>query len=115
LKAKFISQAGQAERWQQIEMKEQKPIICYEGDLDEACLVGTRDELKAFANQILESLSEDGKSVEYDDIKAKYISGNLTEFMTEIVLEGIVILENTNHKQGLVNYIRQLNEDSSKD
>jgi hypothetical protein len=96
-------------------MTEQKPIICYEGDLDEACLVGTRNELKAFANQILESLSKEGNSVEYDDIKAKYISGNLTEFVTEIVLEGIVILENPNHKQGIINYINQLNEDPSND
>jgi hypothetical protein len=90
-------------------MKKHNPAICYEGGLDEACLVGTKEELTAFAKNILSSLKETGKSVEYEEISAIHIPISLTETMCEVVLDGLVIVKDENDKYDLINYVRRLN------
>lgn len=42
-----------------------KPAICYETGLDEAFLLGTRDELSTFAHTILKLLDMPSRSINY--------------------------------------------------
>jgi hypothetical protein len=87
---------------------EKKPSICYETGLDEAFLVGTKDELLEFAQAIIELLSGPKEPLDYLGVKTEVPIKDraLTESMSEIVIDGMLVVESTEDRQELVNKIR---------
>ena len=83
----------------------EKPAICYETGLDEAFLVGTRDELTSFAHFILDALAGSSDTTDYLGIKVQSVSASLTEVMAEVVLDGIIIVGSKHDRQDLMNRI----------
>jgi len=86
---------------------EKKPSICYETGLDEAFLVGTKDELLEFAQAIIELLSGPKEPLDYLGVKTEVPKKDraLTESMSEIVIDGLLVVESTEDRQELVNKI----------
>ena len=89
-------------------MRTDKPAICYETGLDEAFIVGTRDELSEFAHSILRLLNGPFESRDYHGIHAKEPKspGSLSDSMSEVVLDGMLIVENKKERHDLMNRIR---------
>ena len=96
-------------------MHEQKPSICYETGLDEAFLVGTRAELAAFSQSILDAVNAKGSSEEYFGVNVTAVAGSLTEVMAEVVLDGVLVVESTRDRQQLMNRVLENNGDSPID
>ena len=89
-------------------MKEGKPSICYESDLDEAFIVGTKEELYEFAQSILKLIDGPKKSFDYFGIKTQQVDTveSLTESMSEIVIDTLLIVEKKEDRRKLVNEVR---------
>lgn len=90
-----------------------KPAICYETGLDEAFLLGTREELSEFAHTILRLLDIPTKSVDYFGINTQtpIHKMSLTHTMSEVVLDGLLIVRDRNDRRVLMNKIRVNNGD----
>ena len=88
--------------------KDGRPSICYESGLDEAFLVGTKKELYEFAQSILEILNGPKESLDYLGVKTEQPKTvkTLTESMSEIVIDGILIVESKEDRRILENKIR---------
>ena len=89
-------------------IKIDKPAICYETGLDEAFLVGTKEELSEFAHSILRLLNGPFELLDYHGINAKQPKSrmSLSSSMSEVVLDGIVIVESRKDRRDLMNKIR---------
>lgn len=85
-----------------------KPAICYETGFDEAFLVGTEEELSHFAHSILRLLGEQQKTMHYHGVITRQPLKNsqLSEPMSEIALESIVIVDSKKDRRELINKIR---------
>ena len=87
----------------------EKPAICYETGLDEAFLLGTREELAAFAHSILRHLDAPSEQIDYLGIMTQSpIDANragLTHVMSEVVLDGLLIVKDKNDRRTLMNKI----------
>jgi hypothetical protein len=94
-----------------------KPAICYETGLDEAFLLGTREELSEFAHIILRLLDAPTKSIDYLGISTQSPIGKmiLTHTMSGVVLDGLLIVKDKNDRQILMNKIRINNGDTAID
>nr|CAP48562.1 putative integron gene cassette protein [uncultured bacterium] len=90
-----------------------KPAICYETGLDEAFLLGTRDELSAFAHSILRLLDAPSKSIDCYGVNTQSATNqtSLTHVMSEIGIDGIIIVENATERRILMNKIRVNNDE----
>ncbi len=88
-----------------------KPAICYETGLDEAFLLGTRDELSEFAHSILQLLDKANKEIEYCGVNALSASNetSLTYAMSDVVIDGLIIIKSEEDQRTLMNKIRTNN------
>ncbi|MEM7799607.1 MAG: hypothetical protein AAF633_10490 [Chloroflexota bacterium] len=88
--------------------KIEEPAICHETALDEAFLVGTKDELAQFAKTILEMLDKPCRELDFWGIPAKQPDDDrgLTEVMSRVVLDGIVIVNSRDDRRKLINKLR---------
>lgn len=86
------------------------PAICYETGLDEAFLLGTREELAKFAHAILSLLDAPSEQIDYLGIITQSPidtdKGALTHVMSEVVLDGLLIVKDKNDRRTLMNRIR---------
>lgn len=94
-----------------------KPAICYETGLDEAFLLGTREELSAFARTILKLLDAPCKSMDYLGISTQSPIDNikLTQAMSQVEVNGLFVVENENDRRILMNKILINNGDTPID
>ena len=92
-------------------MKTDKPAICFDAGLDEAFLVGTKEELSEFAYSILRLLDGPFELLNYHGINAREPKSlmSLSESMSEIVIDNLVIVESMKDRRDLMNNIRQNN------
>ena len=92
-----------------------QPAICCETGLDEAFLVGTSEELIAFAQAVLDAAASQGELVDYLGIETRSVPRRLTELMADVVLGGVLIVESKQDRQILMNRIRENNGESPID
>jgi len=88
-----------------------KPAVCWETDPDEAFLIGTKEELTQFANSIIEQLKGISSEGNYHgiDVRIPKSSQSLTEVMSDIVIQGLTVVETTQERQELLNRFRKNN------
>ncbi|NQV27004.1 MAG: hypothetical protein HQ518_21855 [Rhodopirellula sp.] len=93
--------------------KEEKPAICYETGLDESFLVGTKEELLDFANSIIHLLNIPAQECDYHGVNTEQpkVVYSLTEPMSDIVIDGIVIVESKDDRRDLINKMRINNDE----
>ena len=82
-----------------------KPAVCYETELDEAFLLGTRDELSRFAHAILKLLDMPSESIDYLGISTQSPLNqvSLTQTMSQVEIDRALIVENENDRKILMN------------
>lgn len=85
------------------------PAIMYETGDDEAFLVGTKDEIKAFARALLDALQTTSESQNYLGISCKSIKTPSTETWGYTCIEGLIVTESVKDKKKLINAIRKNN------
>ena len=100
-----------------MKIKMEKPAICYETGLDESFLVGTKEELFNFAQSIIEILNGPKKLLDYYGVKTESPKTTLalTESMSEIVIDGLLVVASKEDRRSLVNKIRVNNGESPID
>lgn len=86
-----------------------KPAVCYETSLDESFLVGTREELRKLAMELLAVIEVRGDEIDYLGVPVHFVSERLTEHMGDIVLDGVAIVEDVAAKRELMNRIHRNN------
>lgn len=86
-----------------------KPAVCYETGLDESFVVGTREELRKLAMELLAVTEARGDEIDYLGVPVHFVSERLTEHMGDIVLNGVAIVASTAAKRDLMNRIRRKN------
>ena len=91
-----------------MEIENEKPVICYETDIDESFLVGTKKELSDFAYKILNIIEGESNSLNFHGIEtlSPKSTSSLSESIPDIVLDGLLIVRSKKDKQDLVNKIR---------
>ena len=85
------------------------PAIMYETGEDEAFLVGSKEEIEAFAKEILHALQEPSESMDYLGVKCKSTRAPRTETWGFTCIEGLLVTENVTEKKKLINAIRKNN------
>jgi len=95
----------------------EKPAICYENGLDESFLVGTKEELLNFAQSIIDILNGPKNPLDYYGVKTESPKTTiaLTESMSEIVIDGLLVVASKEDRRSLVNKIRVNNGESPID
>ena len=84
-----------------------KPAICYETGLDEAFLLGTKEELSGLAQTILKLLDAPDEAIDYYGVKTQSASqASLTHEMSEIGIDGLILVKSAADKRTLMNKIR---------
>ena len=92
-----------------------KAAICYETGLDESFLIGTREELRAFAEEVLGALNSPGEPTDYLGVPTESFTFRLTEVMADVVLDGILVVANCEDRKELINRIRINNREMPVD
>jgi hypothetical protein len=89
----------------------EKAAVCWDMDTSEAFLVGTKENLRSFAQEILSLLDQDLNQGELCGVKVESpkLEGTLTESGLDIVLEGLTIVKNENDTIKIINELRSLN------
>jgi len=96
-------------------MKQDKPAVCYQTGLDESFLVGTRSELIAFAQSILDAVDSEVPAQDHWGVEARSVVQSLTEVMAHVVIDGILIVDSTSDRYKLMNRILENNGESPID
>lgn len=91
--------------------KTDKAAICWDIDPSEAFLVGTKDELKKLAEDILQALDSDTVDRTIGDTQLKFSSSDssLTENGLDIVVNNIAIVKDNKDTSKIINSLRELN------
>lgn len=93
-----------------------RPAVCDETASDESFLVGTREQLQAFASAIFELVSEPQESRDWHGVKVSMPrSPILTEPLCDVVLTGVVLVNSEEDRRRLVNSIRSNCDDTQID
>ena len=85
------------------------PAIMYETGEDEAFLVGSKEEIEAFAQAILHALKGPSESLDYLGVKCKSTRAPRTETWGFTCVEGLLVTETVTDKKKLINAIRKNN------
>ncbi len=91
--------------------KTDKAAICWDMDPSEAFLVGTKEELKKLAEDILLALDSDTVDGTIGDTQLKFSSSDssLTESGLDIVINKIAIVKDDKDTSKVINSLRELN------
>ena len=92
-------------------MSFKKPAVCWHSDPDESFLVGTRESIVNLANQLLELANSECEASTVSGVKllTPTKSEYLTEFGLDIVLQGVIFVEDESDVITVVNEFRSLN------
>lgn len=85
------------------------PAIMYETGDDEAFLVGSKEEIEAFAQALLCALQSKSQSQNYLGVNCKSIKTPRTEQWGFTCVEGLLVTESVKDKRRLINAIRKNN------
>ena len=85
------------------------PAIMCEIGWDESFLVGSEDELRAFANKILEEIEKPRKTREFFGAEVKEYSYRISELWGDACLDGIIITKNSLDTKKVINAVRKHN------
>jgi len=85
------------------------PAIMHEQDYDESFILGSANEIKAFALAILEALEGAKDSKNYLCVECKLTKFPNTDSWGETRITGLVITNTENDKRKLINAIRKNN------
>ena len=91
--------------------KTDKAAICWDMDPNEAFLVGTKEELRKLAEDILLALDSDTVDGTIGDTKLKFSNSDssLTESGLDIVVNNIAIVKGDKDTSKVINSLRELN------
>ena len=91
--------------------KTDKAAICWDMDPSEAFLVGTKEELKKLAEDILLALDSDTVDGTIGNTQIKFSSSDstLTENGLDIVVNNIAIVKDDKDTSKVINSLRELN------
>jgi len=86
-------------------------IFCETGD-NESLLIGTRSQLTAFAERILQLANASVESKNWHGIIVSLptCAPSLTDTRSEVVLDGVVVVDTENDRRSLINKVRANNE-----
>lgn len=82
------------------------PVGMYETGLDEAFLVGTVEDLRRFAQRILEQVEKTFPVDDYLGIPVRQTGEQLTDCLGDFCIDGLCIVQSDEDKRELVNRIR---------
>lgn len=85
------------------------PAIMYETGEDEAFLVGSKNEIQAFAQALLDALQTQSEPQSYLGISCKSIQTPKTEIGGFTCIKGLLVTESEIDKRKLINAIRKNN------
>jgi hypothetical protein len=91
--------------------KSDKAAICWDMDPSEAFLVGTKEELRKLAEDILLAIESDTIDGIIGDTQLKFSSSDnsLTENGLDIVVNNIAIVKDNKDTSKIINSLRELN------
>lgn len=90
-------------------MSDGKVAICFEQGLDEAFLVGTEEELREFANSILQKLEQENRKTEYHGVPVDEVNVALTQSSGQVEIHGIYQVSSVEARRVLMNKILKNN------
>ena len=83
-----------------------RPAIMIETGADEAFMVGTVEELRAFATTLLNLLDQDQSKCELLGVAVSQLSQTLTFPLGDVCISGVVIASSTEGRRMLIDNIR---------
>ncbi|MEM7335452.1 MAG: hypothetical protein AAF490_25460 [Chloroflexota bacterium] len=88
-----------------------KTAVIYETGPDESWLIGTKEELHTFASQIVELVNQNTESRDMFGVNCQLPTSTekLTEPMTEISFNGLIIVDSEKERRMLINANRKNN------
>ena len=86
----------------------EKAAICYEAGLNEAMLIGTKEELLQLAKVITGLVNESTEVTTYHGVEARQPRSydSLTDVMADIAIDSLVIVNSKQDRRSLINKIR---------
>ncbi len=82
------------------------PAVMCETGWDESFLVGTKEELRSFANKILEEIDKPRDKRDFFGAEASEVSERISELWGDACIDGIIITSNRPDTKKLINAIR---------
>lgn len=90
----------------EVKRRRERPFILYETGPDESFLLGTREELVAFAQKILQSLDEPMMENSYQEIPFQMANVALNDSLGDATIDNLFVVASIEDKHKLVNKIR---------
>ncbi len=90
-------------------MTESMPAIMFETGHDESFLVGTKEEIRSFANQILAAVEGASGQADYLGVPCQETVGPMSSTWGDVAVCGLVITQTPTDTKRLINAIRRNN------